>query len=243
MIKVVAKESTELSWSFDGSHPTVPLGEHGGYATSEQVDPFPAYSHNYALAKNELQRVANAFPIAWPVTLYLLPYECIGRTNAFASASVFDYDKPLSTPAPNGDEYERRPFIVFSGKRIPIMPAMTRYLAAHEYGHIVEDWIAAQRGIKDHVLIREYADMRKMFFPKSYGGGWHLTPGEVFANDFRVLVCGAETEFWPHLVPNPLEVPCVIDWWNKASELKYFKPLESSTSTYTAKNVTITAEV
>lgn len=217
-IKVITKTASDLCWSFDSSEPFVALKEHGGYTTHEKVDPFPAYAANTELVNKCLSEVASIFPIDWPLTLYILPYEVIGRTNAFTQASSFDYSKKI-TDDESKEQYARAPFIVLSGKRIPIMPAMVRYLVAHEYGHVIEDWVAKKRGQKDTELLEEYAALRGMTFPNSYGGNWHITPGEVFANDFRILIAKAEIEFWPHNVCRPEDSPAAIEWWNKAKDL------------------------
>jgi hypothetical protein len=216
--KVIFKTHDDLEWGFDSKEPSVTLRDHNSYARTTYVDPFPAYAHNLALVAQQVKEVTDAFPITWPVTFYILSNEVTSRTNAWAVASDHDYNKPLPENAP--EKYERTPYIVFSGKRIPIMPAMTRYLVAHEYGHIVEDWVAYQRGQKDGDLLREYAALRGVEFPKSYGGGtWHATPGEIFANDFRILVTKKEAEFWPHPCSHPSDTLAVIGWWEKAKEL------------------------
>jgi hypothetical protein len=45
----------------------------------------------------------------------------------------------------------------------------------------------------------EYAQLRGCDPATPYGGGtWHKSPGELLANDFRILVAGVEPEFWPH---------------------------------------------
>jgi hypothetical protein len=216
LIKVVEKLKSDLYWSFNGNNASFNLGQ-----TTEQVDPFPAYAHNFDLVEKEADRVFKCFPITWPVTLYNLPYEFLGRTNAYTQASSFDYSKKLEDVPDGQEQYSRTPFIVFSGKRIPIMPAMTRYLVAHEYGHVIEDWVAKQCGIRDTELLEEYRKLRKLDKdPISYGGGWHKTVGEIFANDFRIIITKAETEFWPHECSRPESVPKVVNWW-KEMKKKY----------------------
>lgn len=211
---IVLKTKDDLSWDFQADRPNIHLGPNHW---SVPVDPFPGYAHDLSLVQMKVRDITNAFPITWPVTFYLLPFESITRTNAWAAASTFNYDKKIEN-APDGlDQYERDPFIVFSGKRIPPMPSMTRYLVAHEYGHIVEDWIAQKRGQKD--ILKEYSELRGLKAPSSYGGGWHLTPGEIFANDFRMVIGLEEMEFWPHPYPRPQELPEVVDWWVKARKL------------------------
>lgn len=213
--KVVLKTRDDLAWGFEAKDPYIQLGPNHW---TVNVDPFPGYAHDLTLVQKEVAYVTLAFPITWPVTFYLLPYESITRTNAWAQAGVYNYDKKIENAQDGHDQYERDPFIVFSGKRIPPMPAMTRYLVAHEYGHIVEDWIAQKRSQKN--LLNEYSKIRGLTdLPHSYGGGWHMTPGEIFANDFRLIVTGREHEFWPHPIPQPWAIRDIMDWWTEAQKL------------------------
>ena len=110
--------------------------------------------------------------------------------------------------------------IVISGKRIPIMPAMTRYLVSHEYGHLVETALVKAKRLD----INEYAKMRGCDSRNTefYGGRtWHKAFGEIFANDFRIIVCDREPEFWPHPVCHPSSDKALIEWWIAQAE----KPL------------------
>jgi hypothetical protein len=210
--KIIQKKVTDLIYDFNETTPYIALQDH----RTEKVDPFPAYPHDLKLVKECVRNITSLFPISWNVTFYVLPYEFLSRTNAYAQSMAHNYDKKKKEL--NGEEFERTPYIVLSGKRIPIMPPMTRYLIPHEYGHIVESWIAAKRGKKSTELLNDYSKMRKISFPKSYAGNWHRSPGEIFANDFRIVVGLAEVEFWPHPCKHPLEVQSVIDWWDIARE-------------------------
>ena len=62
--------------------------------------------------------------------------------------------------------------------------------------------------------------------PKSYGGGWHATVSELFANDFRILVAKSEVEFWPHPgFLRPEELVKVVDFWKREVDaLKEVQP-------------------
>ena len=114
--------------------------------------------------------------------------------------------------------------IVLSGKRIPPMPGMTKYLVAHEYGHAVFGYIARKLGYEHDVLYDAYMaarDVPETAYTKSYGGGkWHKSPGEIAANDFRILFAEQETEFWPHEVARPSwDHEGLRRWWMKACEI------------------------
>lgn len=233
---VVLKSHDDLAWPFDSTNPVYNLDNSGHHSVT--VDPAPSYAHSPELVSLRVNRTTQAFPISWPVTFYVLSNEFLSRTNAFAQGSAFDYNSKVG--GEGEEKYPRAPYIVFSGKRIPIMPAMTRYLVAHEYGHIVEDWIAVQRKQKDFELLREYAELRGIKQPSNYGcGTWHETPGEIFANDFRILICEAETEFWPHHCPRPEDNYAIIGWWEKAKELaQIWQPWQPATNGANLQSIT-----
>lgn len=94
---------------------------------------------------------------------------------------------------------------------------MTRYLVAHEYGHHVEYALLAGRGHQQHddSVRAEYRKLRGIDYQPYYGGRtWHLTDGELLANDFRCIVAGVETEFYPHPgFKPPSSLPKVKRWW------------------------------
>jgi hypothetical protein len=206
---------TELQWGFDGDGPHVLVGGHGKYKRQEKVDPCPCYAHNAVYVETVLAQVTEKFDIDFPVVINVLHHETVGRTNGYMSYES-DYD----------DESKPKrffPYIVLLGKRIPLHPAMTRYLVSHEYGHVVEEWINYKRGKESHesrketTLYKEYCELRGIGPLDHYGPGtWHKSMGEIFANDFRIAVCGIENEFWPHDVIYPLLDPNVVEWWSNA---------------------------
>jgi hypothetical protein len=213
--KVISfKSGEDLRWDFENSQCTyrVPDGE---YTRHVIVDPFPAYAHDLAMVEVELTRTANAFPMPEEVTVCVLDREFAGRTNGWCSIGHF-----------YGDKDERAKWsatIVLSGKRIPPHPATTRYLVAHEYGHAVRRFISGKRGEDDNKLYApeslygEYQRLRCFQTARHYGGGtWHACVEELFANDFRILVVGAEVEFWPHPgFARPEGVPAIVEFWKK----------------------------
>jgi hypothetical protein len=202
---------TEYMWSFDSTNPHVLVYGEKGYKRHESVDPFPCYGHNTKLVEETLDKVSAAFPIGVGVNIFNLHYETMGRTNGYMSYQT-EYDDDNK-----GTMY---PYIVLLGKRIPPHPAMTRYLVSHEYGHVVERWIECkQNREKENTFRKEYGAMRGIPEIEHYGGRtWHKSVGEVIANDFRILCTGLESEFWPHEVPHPMEVPEIIEWWKQAKE-------------------------
>lgn len=187
-------ELPDLEWGF-GSKPAV---RPGGWHT--YVDPFPCYAHDVELVRETLEGVESHVDVLCKPTIYVLHHETEERTNGWATTR---------TPYPRDESVPWNGIIVLAGKRIPPHPAMTRYLTAHEYGHHAEYEALRRRGLEPHArdVEDEYRKLRGMpdARPAYYGGRtWHLTASEVIANDFRVLVCGVESEFWPHEVEHPL---------------------------------------
>lgn len=210
MAEIVPVTRQDIIYPFTNTAPYVPIGA-GTYRRQVQVDVFPCYPHEEVLVRRELAHCKNVWPLPFPLSIYILPVEELTRTNGcFMLETIYTVPQ---TYAGN---------IVLSGKRIPPHPASTRYVVAHEYGHAVEEAIAAQRGLKldSDAILGEYAEMRGLSASPTYGGGnWHLSVGEVFANDFRILLAGIETEFWPHPgIPRSEEVPAAIAWWEAAKE-------------------------
>lgn len=217
----------EGTWSFNDT-PTVVRYSPKGYGQGV-FDPFPAYSHRLKHVTAAVEDVAAAFPPLWDVDLYSMNREETARSNGYSNVR--------ETGHYQDGEYVKDPVtgvIVLSGKRIPPHPAVTRYLVAHEYGHNVEYMINAARGSKSVTsddLITEYADLRGLppeAVHHGAGGTWHDSAAEIFACDFRIVVCGVETEYWPHPgVKRPEFVPKVIDWWldQRSSRARYAEAL------------------
>lgn len=220
------KADRDLRWAFQGEGPTfyVPSVSYGRHV---KIDPFPAYAHDMDLVRADAERVATAFPLPAEVAFVTMDREFLERTNGWTNIDV-DYDSK-ETPKAWGAT------IALSGKRIPIHPAMTRYLVAHEYGHAVAEQLRRTHGtptdkpnreFDEAKLYEEYRALRGMTAdPKSYGGGWHATVSELFANDFRILVAKSEIEFWPHPgFLRPEELVKVVDFWKREAELLKEKP-------------------
>ena len=214
---VITADREAIVWPFRGS-PFIPLGARS-YRRSVEVDPIPAYPHNTDMVVACLKSVAALWPVGWPVTLYVLPCEDTGRTNG---STFVDYD--YSHGEPNHHPVEAK--ISLSAKRIMPHPGMTRYLVAHEYGHVIEDFInTAVRGhdLGSRDTEREYAELRGLSIQDDDQGGgrWHSSPCEVMANDFRVLVAGVEPEYWPHpeiaypYVANVIGHGSLRLWWSE----------------------------
>jgi hypothetical protein len=197
-------EVTDLHWPFE-AQPYVLRGR-----TRMTVDPFPCYAHDTKLVRKLLKDVEARSIRVKDGTLYISHFEEESRTNGYAAQSYDEWDEVTGKWVP-------AQIIVLQGKRIPIHPAMTRYLVPHEFGHIVENKIQAALGIEEHnrePLLSGYAKLRKLEYSDGYGARrWHLNTGEVFANDFRCLL-GYETDFWPHAgIKQELNKP-TKDWWD-----------------------------
>lgn len=211
----------EAWWSFDENHASWRHRSHH-YYFSDKFDPFPAYPHEIEVVRATAARVQDLCPPAWPIEIYVADRESIGRTNGWSSIRYRD----------NDDEEESLGVIMLSGKRVPPHPAMARYLVGHEYGHHVSYMLAMAFGGKnphEQEWLRDYAKLRGIA-PETYhhgnGGTWHDSVHEIFACDFRILICGLEEEFWPHrTVAHPRRVEKVLaSWWSGAlSDLEKYR--------------------
>lgn len=210
--RIVEKTSGDLIWPF-GGRPHYRNGRHYAY-----VDPTPCYAHDVGVVEETLVLVEGRVDILCKPTYYVLSHEPEERTNGWAQYDV-KYPKPEDPDDPpwNGA-------VTLAGKRIPPHPAVTRYLTAHEYGHHAEYEALRRRGLDpgSSEVEAEYAKARGYRkVPRYYGAGtWHAARAEVLANDFRIIVCGVEEEYWPHECPHPADLSPtrrrrVGDWWRE----------------------------
>lgn len=202
-----------LNWPFSSEGKPSFYIQDGTYKRSETVDPFPGYAHCFANVSALTDMINTRIQLDGLTDIYLPAYETPERVNGWASTQSWynnDHDNAFGA------------YIVLSGKRIPILPAMTRYLVTHEFGHVVQYWMEKRYKLKN-LKAAYIKDLRQPLdgdaeSPAYYGGRtWHLSIGEVFANDFRIAVCGTEAEFWPHTNRlHPTESPKVLLFWKLA---------------------------
>jgi hypothetical protein len=216
--RVIAVTADQLAWRFENDHPTARTGNRYG----TKVDPFPCYAHDLGLVAGMLGHVERVLEdrgaaLKHKPTIYVLDREPLARTNGWAEVDHRYYDADCTEPCCADKTVKWDGKIVLAGKRIPPHPGVTRYLVAHEYGHHVEYELLHRRDLQpgDEAVRTEYAAIRGLTNPAYYGGGtWHASPGEVFANDFRILVAGIEPEYWPHPgISHPNTEPDVATWW------------------------------
>jgi hypothetical protein len=207
MIDVIELTKDDVVWPFD-SEPFVRIGKQR-WRRSTKIDPFPCYSHDVNLVREYAAKVGELWHLPFDLSYWILPFEEPGRTNGWFTPDCDHNEDNTKTWFGN---------ITLAGKRIPPHPAMTRYLTIHEAGHAVEEAIAMSRNLRvgEDAIQGEYAEIRGLSPEKEYGGGrWHNSTCEVLANDFRILVTGVETEFWPHPgIPRPEECGPIQDWWH-----------------------------
>lgn len=217
----------QANWGFDGEPPHYVIGA-GGFKRNQKVDPAPAYAPDKALVDDLVAECCERFPLtrSGAAGVYLLSHEFLGRTNALTFEDYIYDGQKESVPDYKGvpvDRYPQAHTIALSAKRIPIMPAMLRYLVAHEYGHAAWNYVARWLGYSEapHELERIYMEMRGgSRDDRRYGcGRWHAAASEIIANDFRILVMQREVEFWPHEVPRPEQCGAIRLWWQMAREI------------------------
>lgn len=217
----------DLEWSWQG-RPFFRI-KSGDRKRLEEVLPAPAYEHDLALTEEYLKLSAEKFPIDRDVNLYVLDRDTPEGTNGCTHIN-HKYD---NVEKDKNEEYPWEPTIVLYGKKIPPHPAMTRYLVAHEYGHVVRKYISWMRGEREdqNTLYDEYGKLREMEGSRYYGPGmWHKSIQELFANDFRILVAGVETEYWPHAgFERPELLLAVRLWWEHIRELAHKEKVVEAT--------------
>lgn len=206
---------TDSTWHFRDQVALPHWQPSGGSPGAGVFDPFSAYPHDLDVVREAVEHTVRCCPPIWQVDLYVTDREEIGRSNGYSTVCDSGHYE--------GDEYVKDTptgVIVLSGKRVPPHPAVTRYLVAHEYGHNVEYMLSAACGgrPRDDAVITEYAALRGL--PDVHhgsGGRWHDAASEVFACDFRLVVCGVEPEFWPHPgIPQPDNRVGLAAWWADA---------------------------
>lgn len=212
--RVVNLTEEDLCWDFRREPYFKTVMQNRERSSTFNVDPVPCYSHDYDLVLDFAGKAEAAFRVGIPPMWHVACREGEERTNGWASTTSFWNDDL-------GEDggWDQEPYIVLMGKRIPPHPGMTRYLCAHEYGHVVDYWMCKEESGDAHAINlfdEEYAKLRGLEWPtKYYGPGmWHKDVGELIANDFRVIMCKVEREFWPHPgIPRPENFPKLRRWW------------------------------
>lgn len=217
---VIELGHADLVWEWSDGAAGVQVGPLDGWKRRAKVDPWPAYPHDAELVHAEVARMASVLPLPEPFapTWYVLSHEPLERMNGWTDRMVDHWWEQGDQPS---SARPWRPWIVLAGKRVPPHPAMTRYLVAHEYGHVVDYWLQRLAGMDpgqpDSDWDAAYAELRGVEVEATYHGpAWHRSIGELIACDFRILVAKTEREFWPHPgIARPEELPQVRRWWRE----------------------------
>lgn len=210
-IKLVS--DNDMSWDWSASNPVFNTKTpDANYGHDIKFDPFPCYSHKRSLVLETLQKAEEKFPIGFDVFYFIFSFEPTSRTNGCAYRNTVKYGNKEKGIKPVWDGV-----VDLYGKRIPIHPRMTKYIAIHEYSHHIDNWICHCKGLEYNGLDEEYAKMRGLKLNQEYGGRkWHTNIGEIIANDCRIAVFDTEPEFWPHECKHPNEDDNVKNWWYEA---------------------------
>lgn len=203
----------DLHWGFDAEAPTYFIQHAGSWGHHDKVNPAPAYAHDLRAVEVELRHLQTVAPLPFPMKITVLSHDFLSGTNGhYYNDYYYNHDTGINEYAVGN--------IVLCGKRIPIHPAMTRYLVAHEYGHGVQYYLERVRDMKTDSLRALYIEQCRPDATQAYGPGkWHTNVGELIANDFRILVAKRELEFWPHdLYARPEANPAVVAFWNEVQE-------------------------
>lgn len=218
MKRIILLTADDMHWDFDNSGPTISTRPNKAtYGRAVKVDPHPAHAHDIKLVRKLIHKVENAYKFSIKPVWHIFEQEVLERVNGWCQAEYL-YD---NSKGKKRIEHH----IILSGKRIPIHPAMTRYLIPHEYGHAVEDNIILKE-LGDLGKVEEFrAEYRKMRGLKTSDAkysskSWATSTGEIFANDFRILMCGLEEDFWPHPgVTHPLKSKAACKYWDTIKEI------------------------
>jgi hypothetical protein len=214
--KVIQKSPTDLIWPFKGEPYIIVNKIADTYNRNVQVDPFPCGVHDKRLVEKFVGRIEQIFPTNAILQWAIIPFETCERTNAWAQS-----DSIWSAEASIKQKHKIDCLIVLSGKRPIVHPAMTEYLVAHEYGHIVDYWITAcmkeETGEREEDVFRKkYAEVRGIEYQSTYGGGrWVDNIMEVIADDFRIIMGKTDPDFYLHSCTHPLSEPRIINYWNE----------------------------
>lgn len=211
---------TDLTWQFESDAKPFIFIKTKPWGQSVNFDPFPCYFHDKHLVESQIKRNEEIVSVPFKPDYFVFPFECGSRTNGCACRN------PNYRKEEDNKEAAMYPYILLYGKRIPIHPAMTRYLVAHEYGHVIHYNLEEAMKIKDgdDDFEKFYAkEIREIEYNKKYGAlNWHSNIGEIIAEDIRAGILQVEREFWPHDVCPPWDSKKVMDFWCETNE-KYFK--------------------
>lgn len=211
-------ENSDIFWGFSDETQIIIKTDNSYYPHYVKIDPFPCYYNDLKLVETVSMVMNEWFPIKFKTKIAVLSNEFISRVNGEATKlSVYKDDKLEGFD----------PIVILSGKRIPIHPALTRYLVSHEFGHIIDYYITYLMNLEEkqeenlESFRNKYAKFRGVDNKEDYSSqNWVSNIGEIIANDCRIWA-GIETEFWPHTVSYPDSR--VFNYWSELKEKYSYK--------------------
>ena len=226
----------DLGWPATNStheYPSYSCGV-GSYKRGFLVDPFPCYEHSKGLVEETLHKCVEKLPLKESAgqALYSLAHEFVGRNNgltfedsAYKRPDGSDWEEKIICHCGCGEPLKhvcgQAHTIVICGKRMPIMPSMTKYLITHEYGHAVFNHkrrLLGYTATEDEKLEIKYMNLRGVpAYKERPNERWHRLMSEIVANDFRTVVMETETDFWPHEVSRLNGNSPIAKWWTAST--------------------------
>lgn len=171
-----------------------------GYTTFKIASPERRYPHDPEIVADVVRTYYRMFGDdaidRMRLRIHCLPYE---TTPSYNGVTFCEWGYRSGIAPDPGFESPSYGVILLFAKYTPQPPALTRYVAAHEIGHAVQDRYAPDEGDGriDHAYWKEYRERRGLVVVEGRPRRWHEDAPEVFGDDVRTAV-GVLPEWWNH---------------------------------------------